>query len=418
MLRNKVKNILLIFFLISSIGFIAISYYVIQTDTGRYYLKKVKNKIVPEERNVGFDTPKRVDKLFSVMQLETPSDHHVTIVQNVDEAVLAVEYARKIKGNATILFDDGIYDFRKTLNIIVPNVHFKSLNQDPERVIFKGLGNFKTVGVHNIIKVERSGFVIDGITLTESPNHLIQIAGEADADNPIIRNCIFQDSYEQMIKVSYDLIRYPENSSDYGLLENNIFQYTKGVAEHYYTGGLDCIACKHWTVKRNVFRDIASPFQSTAQYAVHFWTNAQDNQVVENLFVNNDRAIGFGMIFSAIQNQNLQFYNQGGLIQRNVIFHSDSNDNHADVGIGLHGSPDTVVKDNIIYFEHDYPNAIEVRDVLSTDVIITDNIINKKIQLINGATVIEKGTKQIKKEDVINGLNKILLDLKINSIYE
>ena len=93
MLLNKVKNILLIFFLISSIGFIAISYYVIQTDTGRYYFKKVKNKIVPEERNVGFDTPKRVDKLFSLMQLETPSDHHVTIVQNVDEAVLAVEYA-------------------------------------------------------------------------------------------------------------------------------------------------------------------------------------------------------------------------------------------------------------------------------------------------------------------------------------
>lgn len=418
MLNDKLKNTLLIFFFLGSLGMIVPAYFVIQTDTGRFYLQKVKNKIIPEVRTTGFEVPKSVDKIFSLMQLKTPSDHHVTIVSNVAEAVLAVEYARKIKGNATILFDDGVYDFRKTINIMVPNVHFKSLHQDPVRVIFKGLGNFKTVGVHNIIKVERSGFVIDGITLTESPNHLIQIAGEADADGPIIRNCIFQDSYEQMIKVSYDQIRYPENSSDYGLVENNIFQYTKGIAENYYTGGLDCIACKHWTVKRNVFRDIASPFQSTAQYAVHFWTNAQDNTVIENLFINNDRSIGFGLIFSSIQNQNLQFYNQGGLIQRNVIFHSDSTDNHADVGIGLHGSPDTIIKENIIYFEHGYPNAIEVRNELSSGVLIIDNIINKKVSLINGATVVDKGTKQIKKTDVINGLNKILQDLNINSIYK
>jgi len=52
----------------------------------------------------------------------------------------------------------------------------------------------------------------------------IQIAGEHNADYPVIRNCILQDSYQQLIKISYDKKERAEISADFGLIENSTFQ--------------------------------------------------------------------------------------------------------------------------------------------------------------------------------------------------
>lgn len=417
MSKTMIKVSIIIVFLIVSIGTFA-AFKLAQTSTGKYYLTKVERKIFPKEVTVGFSEPKYIIRTFNQPQLAIPAHHQVLEVKNVAEAKRALELARKNEGDTTILFHDGFYDFRYTINITRPNIHFKSVNQDPYKVVFKGLGAYKTNGVHNLIKVSAAGFVLDGITLRESPNHLIQIAGEDNADAPIIRNCIMQDSMEQMIKTSYDMVRFPENTSDFGVVENCIFEFTRGIAFQYYTGGIDCIACKEWRVENNIFRDIASPSETIAQYAVHFWTNSSDSLVKNNIFINNDRSIGFGMFFESLRdNPNYTYPHARGEISRNFIIHTDIDDQFSDVGIGIHGSPETVVKNNYIYLEHNYPNAIEVRYPESKNVKVIDNLFNKSFKKINIDNVFLNNNDNLPKEIAIQSLSKALDRQKVIWLY-
>lgn len=412
------KMLLIVFFVIFSIGFVSI-YKLSQTSTGQYYLSKIERKILPLKITEGFETPKYTIKTFSPNQLETPAEHQVLEVKTVKEAKRAFELARKNNGNTTILFDNGVYDFRYTIVINRPNVHLKSLHQDPYKVVFKGLGAYKTNGTHNLIKVMSSGFVLDGITLREAPNHLIQIAGENNADNPTIRNCIMQDAMEQMVKVSYDMVRFPENTTENGVIENCIFEFTRGIGYQYYTGGLDCIACKNWRVEDNLFRDIASPSETISQYAVHFWTNSSDNIVRNNIFVNNDRAVGFGMFFDSLrENPNYQFPHERGEIRNNFIIHTDNDDQFSDVGIGIHASPGTIVKNNYIFLDHNYPNAIEVRYPESTDVEIDANMYNKSFAKMDVEIVTVTNNDMLTKEVALQALARKLDRQNIVWLYK
>lgn len=418
MSKTMIKLSIIIVLIMISIGAFA-AFKLAQTSTGQYYLAKVERKLFPPKITQGFPEPRYTIKTFTQPQLTTPSSHQVLEVKNVEEAKRAFELARKNEGNTTILFHDGLYDFRYTINITRPNIHLKSLSQNPYTVIFKGLGAYKTNGVHNLIKVSAPGFVLDGITLREAPNHLIQIAGEDDADAPMIRNCIMQDAMEQMVKISYDMVRFPENTTEKGVVEHCIFEFTKGIAFDYYTGGIDCIACENWRVENNIFRDIASPSETIAQYAVHFWTNSNDTIIKNNIFVNNDRAIGFGMFFESLrQNPNYKYPHARGEISQNFIIHTDTEDQFSDVGIGIHGSPETIVKNNYVYLEHNYPNAIEVRYSESTDVKVIENLFNKSFKKIDIDQVFLNNNEYLEKEVAIQSLSKALDRHNIIWLYQ
>lgn len=60
----------------------------------------------------------------------------------------------------------------------------------------------KSLSPEVLIDVSASMFKLSGITLRESGNHLIQIRAEKDVDDFTLTNCVLQNSYEQMIKVS------------------------------------------------------------------------------------------------------------------------------------------------------------------------------------------------------------------------
>lgn len=81
-----------------------------------------------------------------------------------------------------------------------------------------------------------------------------------------------------------------------------------------------------------------------------------------------------------------KYSNLGGVIDSNVIYHEKKrNHNFADTGIILENSPETIIKNNIIYFEHNYPNAIEFRFEATKNVTIINNITNRGIVRRNGA---------------------------------
>lgn len=298
------------------------------------------------------------------------------VVSTVSELESAVSGANSNGGDRTILVADGTYTLDTGLYISAPNVRIAGQSGNRQSVIIQGDGMSYAASVGNVITVAADYFTLEDITLQRSGNHLIQIRGETDADFATIRNCILRDANEQIIKVSVN-VNNTSVSSDNGLLENCLFEYTAGVGPQFYIGGIDAHSADNWIVRNNTFRNILSPSNSVAEYAIHFWNDSADNLVEKNLIVNCDRGIGFGLNSRG---------NSAGIIRNNMIYHAANTGQFNDVGIALHNSPDTAVYNNTVFLEHGYPYAIEYRFAGTTNARITNNLTNKPIQDQDGAS--------------------------------
>jgi hypothetical protein len=325
-------------------------------------------------------------KKFDLPQTSIPANYLRIEVNEPSEFGKALQQAHANGGHTAILLADGMYRLESQVHISKPGIMILSKSGNPYDVVIKGRGMRAGGRGQSLFRITSNNFVVDGVTLSDVKNHLLQIAGESNASYPIIRNAILQDAYEQFIKVSYDQGGRPDNLSIGGIVENCIFQFTGGLALNYYTGGVDAIGAKNWLVKDNIFRDIASPGKHIAQHAIHFWVNASGNKIIGNLIIDSDRGIGFGMRQEIRQNETLKFSSQGGEITDNVIFHSDNGDPFADTGIVLEDSPNTIIDRNTIFLAHDYPRAIEYRFKNSKNVLIKNNQVNKKISARDGGS--------------------------------
>lgn len=363
--------------------------------------------------------PTKAVKSFTLKQLVPPEHFQRIWVHDVESLERAVSQAHKNSGNTAIILADGTYHLAKTLLIQHDNIWFLSASGDPYRVILKGLGMHATNKVHNLFRVSADHFVVDGLTLSEAPNHLIQIAAESKASYPIIRNSILKDAYEQFLKVSYSLSSAPQNRSYGGVVEHCIFQYSQGIAPNFYTGGIDALGAVDWLVQDNLFMDIASPKEHIAQHAVHFWVNSSQNIVRNNLFIDNDRGIGFGMVINPANEQAIEYSNRGGVIQGNFIYHSDNQDPFADVGIILEDSPKSHISENYIYSEHAYPRAIEYRFKSSKDILIEGNYTNRAIAARNGAQArLERNRVTLTQQEAEQKLQSFLYRLEIRLVTD
>jgi hypothetical protein len=229
--------------------------------------------------------------------------------------------------------------------------------------------------VSHIFGVAGSNFTVENVTLRRVANHAVQIHGEMNVNFPIIRNVHIQDTYEQMIKVSYDASQ-PGNGSQNGLVERCLFEYTAGIGPQYYIGGVDAHNATNWIIRDNEFRYIRSPSEGLAEHAIHFWSNSQNTLVERNLIINCDRGIGFGLGDRG---------HIGGIIRNNMIYH-DTSEGFADVAIALESTTDAQVYNNTIYMENGYPNAIEYRFAATTGLTIINNLTNKAITARDGAS--------------------------------
>lgn len=321
-----------------------------------------------------------------------PNDYLSVSVNSVEELMKEIYRANKNNGHRKIILEDGIYHLKKPIMIKAEHVALVSKSASPNSVIIKANGMHEYSNARSLIKVVASYFTLDGITLQGARNHLIQIAGEFDADYPVLRNCVLRDSSQQLVKVSYDKKNRPKISSDFGLVENCEFYYSEGIGPNYYIGGLDAHAVNGWIIRNNLFKDIASPSGRIAEHAIHIWNNSFNPIIINNKFIDNDRAIGLGMISSNAKT-NIIYSNKGGLIKNNQILHTDNNDPFADTGIILEDSPLTEIIGNRIWMGHKYPRAIEYRFKNTVQVLIKDNITNKEIKSRDGGMAVLKNNK-------------------------
>lgn len=297
-------------------------------------------------------------------------------VSNASALASAVNTANGSGGNSTIVLADGTYTLSDTLTIKVPNVTITSQSGNRAAVIIQGDAMSESAKVKNVIKVSASNFSISNVTLQKSGWHLIQVGGESNADGAVIRNVVFRDAWEQMLKVSIDQSNYSV-TGDNGIIENSVFEYTAGIGPQYYIGGIDVHGGKNWVVRGNTFRSIISPSQTVAEFAIHFWNQSADALIEKNIIINCDRGIGFGLDGRG---------NSRGIIRNNMIYHSAGNGSFADTSIYLDQSPGTQIYNNTIYMENSYPRSIEYRFAETSGVLIVNNLSNRPVGARDGAS--------------------------------
>ncbi|MEQ3638366.1 MAG: right-handed parallel beta-helix repeat-containing protein [Alteromonas sp.] len=326
------------------------------------------------------NTPFQLGKSAALIAIVTfcrPSSAFELLVTNTQELRDAVHIANNnISGELIeILVDKGEYENATNITIRRDNIIIRSISNNPYHVVLRGSGMEKKNVVENIFDISASNITLSGLTLKNVSHHLIQVRAENGVDFFSLNNCILEDSYQQLLKVSG---RDNGEYSDFGLIKNSRFEYTAGVGPNYYIGGIDAHRSRGWVVSHNTFLNIASPAERVAEHAIHFWRQSSDNTVTDNTIINSDRGIGFGL-------GNNRNQSKGGIIAFNKITHDNPNHAFADVGISLESSPKTIVSNNEIHLNSHYPNAIEYRFPSTQGVIIKGNISNKSIAAKDGA---------------------------------
>jgi len=306
---------------------------------------------------------------FVVFCLCTLLIANTVTVGNFSELMEAVN---SVSPGDTILMKDGIYNVNNGYGAQIRKngIVIKSLSNNRDNVIVSGGG--MSGGANYGFWIPAHNVTIQGITIQDVANHCIQ----TDVNNHKLRviDCVLRNSYEQILKV-------PAGSemSDSGLVEGCLFEFSKGVAENYYTGGIDCHRSKDWIVRNNVFKNIRSPGGSVAEHAIHFWNSCENIIVENNLIIDCDRGIGFGM--------GDQIEHKGGIIRNNMIYHRAINEtDFGDVGIALEYCVDVSDYNNTIFFDNNYSNAIEYRFQGTNRNIIANNLTNKQIRMRDGAS--------------------------------
>jgi hypothetical protein len=268
-------------------------------------------------------------------------------------------------GAATqIIITPGTYELDAPLIITRRGLTLRGESGDRNSVILRGQGPSR--GINHIVLVQASDFVLADLTVGWVRHHAVQVQGELDADRPRFSNVRFADTGQQLLKVSGSTDE--DHSSDQGIVENSLFEYTSGVAPSYYTAGIDVHRGQAWIVRDNLFRGIRSPDDRVAEHAIHFWSGAGHTVVERNVLLNVDRGIGFGLGDRG---------HRGGIIRNNMIVAV------RDVGIGLETASGVLVAHNTVLSKA-YPNAIEARFAGTNGTIIQNNLTNAGITLRDG----------------------------------
>lgn len=304
---------------------------------------------------------KNITANFKKIDSENPDDPKVIYVTNVQE-LMATETSTKA-GNVTVVIADGDYVLTRGLYLTGSHITYQSESGNRDGVVLRG--NFK---ISHIFQVTNDYVTFENLSIGEVNNHGIQIHSENDADFARISNVRFFNIKEQMIKGSGAKTEVYSNDC---IVEDCLFEFTGGVAYQYYTGGIDVHKGDSWIVRNNTFKNIISPTGNLTEGAIHFWSSSKDTLVENNVIINCDRGIMFGL-------DNVFHY--GGVIRNNTI-HTVK-----DVGIYLANAVDAKVYNNTVFIDSTYANAIEYRFSGTQNAQIINNLTNKAITKRDNAT--------------------------------
>ncbi len=314
----------------------------------------------------------KIDKdicFFSLWDLTKNLKKTTFIVSSSYQIKKAIDYSLTTDKWVEIIIKKGSYYLEQWFRLSGNNliIRWETWDKDDIKLFWKWIEST----VSNIFWVANKNIMIWDLTVWEVKNHPIQILWEKDADNFVLHNVSFVDSWEQMLKWTYNKSKSNIHLDNW-LIQCSEFIYSAWIWPQYYIWWIDIHKWYNFLVQYNKFSYIKSPDKRVAEYAIHFWSNSYNIIIKNNIIEDCDRWIWFWLWESNFNSWS---------ILNNEIYHDDT---WGDVGIWLENASNILIKWNTIKFNNDYKNAIEYRFKWTFDVIITWNKINKLIKSRNG----------------------------------
>ncbi|MFA7554745.1 MAG: hypothetical protein WCY88_10880 [Spongiibacteraceae bacterium] len=154
-----------------------------------------------------------------------------------------------------------------------------------------------------------------------------------------------------------------------GIIEKSQFGYSvaPSMINHGggtgYTNGVDVHTGANWIIRDNLFKNFHNPDNADHLWApaVLFWNSSRNTTVINNRFINVDRAIALGLTQRTTGSDHY-----GGTVSGNFIyyppdFYSPSRKSQSDAAIIIWDSPNTTVSDNTIITNGNLNKSIEFR---------------------------------------------------------
>ncbi|MCP5018254.1 MAG: hypothetical protein GY938_23700 [Ketobacter sp.] len=316
----------------------------------------------------------------------------VVDVSSVSELNDAVS---NLQNNSTIRLAPGTYSLSRTLYLRRNNVTIMGNGSDCGAVILAGRGmdNADNGGVTHGIWSDAQNLTVMNLTIRDTYQHGIVFNSGAYA--PTINSVALINTGTQFIKsnpTSYS------NGVNDGVVINSLFRYevappaTNHGGGTGYTNGVDVHAGDNWRISGNRFENFHTPDSANNLWnpAILMWNGASGSVVENNVFVDVDRAVAFGLM------QRSEGYDhEGGVIRNNMIYYrsglySSSRTSSSDGAIIVWNSPNSVVAHNTILTNGNLNRSIEFRFNTSGAQAI-NNLFDASIGSRNSATYAATG---------------------------
>ncbi len=334
---------------------------------------------------VSFTTPAQAqtnsanDVCIGAPALPAPQNN-VVRVTNEEELRDAI---KDLRAGTTIAISPGRYNLLNTLSITVDDVTIRGESEDCSSVelIGRGMENQDYGNVGNGFWIKANNTTIANLTVREVFLHTIQIDG--NAGSPRIYNVRLVNSGQQFIKANpLDFGKGVDN----GVVEYSVMEYTDGPSRVNfenvgtgYTNGVDIHAGSGWRISNNRFSNFHTPDNADHLWnaAVLAWNGARDTITENNIFIDVDRSIAYGL-----EEKNND--HQGGVIRNNMVvmtpgLYSEARTSAADASILVWDSPGTKVLHNSLLLSGNIPNSIEVR-YATRSVEVSNNIADGSVR--------------------------------------
>lgn len=288
-----------------------------------------------------------------------------TIV-NVTNATELQSAVSNLQDNTTILLKAGTYNLSNTLYIRKMNVVLRGdgTSCDQTVLVGKGMDNASYGNVPHGIWSDSVNLTIMNLTVRDVYQH--GIIFNAGAQSPTINSVQILNTGQQFLKsnpTQYGV------GVDNGIVKYSYFAYTNGTpsTDHGsgvgYTNGIDVHAGKNWKITGNRFESFHTPDSSAWWWnpAILMWNGASGSIVENNVFINVDRAIAFGLM-----ERSGNYDHQGGVIRNNMIYYapglfSANRKYDSDGAIIVWNSPSSAVVHNTILSNGNLNKSIEFR---------------------------------------------------------
>lgn len=310
----------------------------------------------------------------------------------------------ELTDDTLVLLDPGVYQLWSTLSIRKNNVSLVGNSARCDEVILLGMGMENRQGkglVPHAIYSDAAGLTLANLTISEFYHHGVSL-GEGARDLRLY-NIMISDTGQQLVKANAVTDR--RQSIDNGVIEYSVFRYTTTTPRTDsgggtgYTNAIDVHSGRNWRISNNRFENFHTEDDMDHLWnpAILMWNGASGTIVENNIFVDVDRAIAFGLV-------DRENDHSGGIIRNNMItlrpnLMSPARVRESDAAILVWSSPDTYVLNNTILTQGNLNKSIELR-FKSKNVVVANNLVDSPISDRGGETYTHFGNRFVASSDM------------------